>query len=142
MLLLVGTIYHETPKHDSIVCVQQTRVKYSTNGQKVQITMTAKKTTHPQLSQGDEAQIQLLLARRQAIAEELHSSTSRAQAEEVLAAAFAADEATQVGLLKSLARAHDVDSADVLLAIHELAPVKAVRKEARRALIQLAGAKI
>ncbi len=104
--------------------------------------MTAKKPTHPQLSQNDEARIQLLLARRQAIAEELHGSTSRAQAEEALAAVFAVDEATQMGLLKSLVRVHDVDSADLLLAVHELAPEKAVRKEARRALIQLAGAKV
>jgi tetratricopeptide (TPR) repeat protein len=104
--------------------------------------MTAKKTTHPQLAQGDETRIQALLARRQEIAEDLHQSTSRAQAEEALAATFAADEATQMGLLKSLARTRDVASADLLLAIHELAPIKTVRKEARRALIQLAGAKI
>ncbi|MGZ3610328.1 MAG: tetratricopeptide repeat protein, partial [Ktedonobacteraceae bacterium] len=36
----------------------------------------------------------------------------------------------------------DTNAADVLLAINELAPNKAIRKEARRALIQLAGAKI
>jgi tetratricopeptide (TPR) repeat protein len=48
----------------------------------------------------------------------------------------------QMGLLKALARVHDGDAADLLLAVHELAPIKAVRKEARRGLIQLAGAKI
>lgn len=47
-----------------------------------------------------------------------------------------------MALLKNLARTHDSDAADLLLAIHELAPQKAVRKEARRALIQLAGAKV
>lgn len=104
--------------------------------------MTASKKTHVDTSQGDEAQVQLLLARRQEIAEELHGCTSRVQAEQILADIFASDEATQMALLKSLVRARDRDAADLLLAIHELAPLKAVRKEARRALIQLAGAKV
>lgn len=104
--------------------------------------MTAKKDTLPQLSPDEEAQIQLVLAHRQAIAEELHASTSRAQAEAALAPAFSISETVQMALLKSLTQARDTDAADLLLAIHELAPEKAVRKEARRALIQLAGAKI
>ncbi len=104
--------------------------------------MTANKKTQTDSLQGDEAQVQLLLASRQAIAEELHGCTSRAQAERILSAVFTSDEATQMALLKSLSRTHDSDSADLLLAIHELAPQKAVRKEARRALIQLAGAKV
>lgn len=104
--------------------------------------MAAKKDTYPPLSADDEAQIQTVLARREAMAEELHTSTSQAQAEALLAPALGMSEATQMALLKSLARAHDSAAADVLLAMHELAPEKAVRKEAKRALIQLAGAKI
>lgn len=44
--------------------------------------------------------------------------------------------------MKALAKQRDVDAADVLLALNELAPAKAVRKEARRGLIQLASSKI
>lgn len=104
--------------------------------------MTANKKTQTDVPQGDEARVQHLLASRQEIAEALHGCTSRVQAEEILSAVFASDEATQMALLKNLARTHDSDAADLLLAMHELAPQKAVRKEARRALIQLAGAKV
>lgn len=104
--------------------------------------MTANKKTHTDSLQVDEAQVQLLLARRQALAEELHGCTSRAEAQRILADIFATDEATQMALLKTLARTRDSAAADLLLAVHELAPLKAVRKEARRALIQLAGAKV
>lgn len=104
--------------------------------------MTAKKQTQPQLSTNDEAQIQFVLEQRQTLAQELHASTSQAQAEALLAPAFGMNETTQIALLKRLTHAHDSDAADLLLAIHELAPEKAVRKEAKRALLQLAGAKI
>jgi len=104
--------------------------------------MTAKKQTKYIIPHGDNAQIQHLLEQRHDIAEELHNSTSRAQAETSLAALMQIDEASQLALLKTLARQHDTDAADILLAINELTPNKAVRKESRRALIQLAGAKI
>src|SRR5229473_5817703 len=104
--------------------------------------MTAKKQTKFIIPHGDNAQIQHLLEQRHDIAEELHNSTSRAQAETSLAALMQIDEASQLALLKTLARQHDTDAADILLAINELTPNKAVRKESRRALIQLAGAKI
>src|SRR6185369_10238212 len=54
----------------------------------------------------------------------------------------ALDEATQMALLKGLVHVRDSDAADLMLAMHELAPAKTVRKEARRTLIQLAGAKV
>ncbi|HVU68260.1 MAG TPA: tetratricopeptide repeat protein [Ktedonobacteraceae bacterium] len=104
--------------------------------------MAAKKQAPAQLSQEDEARIQQILGRRQTLAEELHACTSRPQAEALLADVFSAGEVVQLGLLKSLVQAGDTDAADVLLAMHELAPEKAVRKEARRALIQLAGARV
>lgn len=103
--------------------------------------MTAKKLPIQQ-PQGDETRIQEILASRASLAESLHGFTDRKQAEEAFAAVFTADEATQMALLKRLARERDADSADVLLAVNELAPIKAVRKEARRALLQLAGAKV
>lgn len=104
--------------------------------------MTAKKQMDSSVSQGNNAQIQRLLEQRHEIAEALHSSTSRAQAETALAEFTNIDEAGQLALLKALAKQHDTDAADILLAINELTANKAIRKESRRALIQLAGEKI
>jgi tetratricopeptide (TPR) repeat protein len=104
--------------------------------------MAAKKAKSSINSSGDEMFIQDVLSRREEIAAELRQSVSRSQANEALAGIFRADEATQLGLLKTLAKQQEVDAADILLAINELAPQKDVRKEARRALIQLAGNKI
>jgi tetratricopeptide (TPR) repeat protein len=104
--------------------------------------MAGKKAKTPPTSPGDEVFIQSTLRRRQDIAATLRRSVSRGQANEALADIFNIDQATQLGLLRALAKQEDVDAADVLLAMHELAPQKDVRKEARRALIQLAGNKI
>ena len=104
--------------------------------------MAAKKAKQPSTQSGDEVFIQDVLGRLEEIAARLRQSTSRTQATQALADVFLADEATQFALIKALARQHDVNAADVLLAMHELAPQKDVRKEARRALIQLAGSKV
>jgi tetratricopeptide (TPR) repeat protein len=104
--------------------------------------MTAKKQGNSSVPHLDSTQLEHLLAQRHTIAEELHSSTSKAQAESALAELTSVDEAAQMALLKAMAKLPDSDAADVLLAINELTPNKAIRKEARRALIQLAGAKI
>lgn len=104
--------------------------------------MATKKETKPSVARENDTQVQELLEQRQEIAGALRESTSRAQAETALGAITSTDEATQLALLKALAKKHDVDAADVLLAINELTPNKAVRKESRRGLIHLAGAKI
>ena len=104
--------------------------------------MTSKKSQQPIVPQGDDAHLQHLLEQRHSIAEALRGSSSRIQAETNLASITSNAEGTQVAFLKALAKQRDVDAADVLLALNELAPDKAVRKEARRALIQLAGSKI
>jgi tetratricopeptide (TPR) repeat protein len=104
--------------------------------------MASKKDTNAFAPQGDTTQVQQLLELRRWIAEELHGSTSREQAVRALAEISTRDEATQMALLKALARQRDTDAADVLLAVNELTTNKAVRKESRRALIQLAGAKV
>jgi tetratricopeptide (TPR) repeat protein len=104
--------------------------------------MTAKKQGDSSVPHLDSPQLEQLLEQRHTIAQELHDSTSKAQAERALAEITSTDEATQLALLKAMAKLQDTDAADVLLAINELAPLKAIRKEARRALIQLAGAKI
>jgi len=104
--------------------------------------MASKKDTNTFAPQGDTIQVQQLLELRHRMAEELHSSTSRQQAEAALAEISGTDEDTQMALLKALTRQRDADAADVLLAVNELTANKAVRKESRRALIQLAGAKV
>jgi tetratricopeptide (TPR) repeat protein len=104
--------------------------------------MTAKKQGNSSIPHVDSDQLEHLLDQRHTIAQELHSSTSKAQAERALAELTSIDEAAQLVLLKAMAKLQDTDAADVLLAINELTPNKAIRKEARRALIQLAGAKI
>src|ERR1700686_977362 len=104
--------------------------------------MTSKKSQQPFVPQGDDAHLQHLLEQRQSIAESLRVSSSRIQAETALASITSNAEGTQLAFLKALAKQRDVDAADVLLALNELAPEKAVRKEARRGPIQLAGNKI
>ena len=88
------------------------------------------------------AQIHHLLEQQHEIVTALHNSASRSQAESALTPITSADEALQLAFVKALAKAQEVDAADLLLAINELAPLKAARKEAKRALIQLAGRKI
>jgi len=104
--------------------------------------MTAKKQVDTSIPNLDNSQLEHLLEQRHTIAKELHDSTSKAQAESALAELTSIDEAAQMALLKAMAKLKDTDAADVLLAINELTTNKAIRKEARRALIQLAGAKI
>src|SRR2546429_2208427 len=104
--------------------------------------MTAKKQGDSSVPHVDNAQLEHLLEQRHAIAKELHNSTSKAQAEVALAELTSIDEAAQIALLKALAKLQDTDAADVLLAMNELTPNKAIRKESRRALIQLAEAKV
>lgn len=104
--------------------------------------MTSKKSQQPFVPQGDDTHVQHLVEQRQSIAESLRGSSSRIQADTALAGITSNAEGTQLALLKALAKQRDVDAADVLLALNELAPDKAVRKEARRGLIQLASSKI
>jgi len=104
--------------------------------------MTSKKSQQPFVPQGDDAHLQHLLEQRHSMAEALRGSSSRIQAETALAQITSNAEGTQLAVLKALAKQRDVDAADVLLALNELAPDKAVRKEARRGLIQLAGSKV
>src|SRR5690349_13227395 len=104
--------------------------------------MTRKKDTDTLVSQEDNVQAQHLLAQIHQVAQELHKSTSREQAEAALTPITSAPEGTQLSLLKALSKEQDTDAADVLLALHTFNPIKEVRKEARRSLIRLEGAKI
>ncbi len=72
----------------------------------------------------------------------LRGRVDQQQAESVLSEINTLPERVQIALLKALAKEHHTDAADVLTAISEWSPMKEVRKEARRALIQLEGVRI
>src|SRR5436309_5801684 len=101
-----------------------------------------KKTTQTLLSQEDNTKAQPILDKYHEIAENLHASADQEQAEAVLAEINNMPEGAQMALLKALSKELHTDAADVLIAINELSPIKSVRKEARRSLIRLEGARI
>ena len=103
--------------------------------------MSRKKEAETQLSEADTNQIQNLISHYKTIAENLHASTDRAQAETAIAAVFALPEGSQIALLKMLAKTNDSDAANIVLAINALSPYKEARKEARRTLIRFEGSK-
>jgi hypothetical protein len=104
--------------------------------------MAKKKQVSQPLSQEDHEQAQRVLEQYHQIANELHTWTDQKEIETALAAITTMPESAQFALLKALAKERHTEAADVLLAINEVSPLKSVRKEARRALIQLQGAKI
>ena len=104
--------------------------------------MAKKKTGQLSISQDAQEQSQQVFEQYHQVANKVRASTERRAAEAELAEINALSEAAQFALLKSLAREKSLDAADLLLAINELSPQKSVRKEARRALIQLASAKV
>ena len=104
--------------------------------------MARKEDTTQAVSQEDAAQVQRLLRQFHKIANNLHASTSQNEAETALADVINLPETAQLALLKALSKERDADAADMLLAINELSPDKAIRKEARRSLIRLQEAHI
>lgn len=104
--------------------------------------MAKKKNTQTAASQEEHVQAQQLFGHYHQIAHDLHESKDEQQTEAVLAEINTMSEGAQIALLKELAKEHHVDAADVLVALHELSPLKSIRKEARRSLIQLEGARI
>ena len=93
-------------------------------------------------SDEEQTQVQHLLEHLSAIAQQIRSSTTQAQAEATLSdiTSLAAD--VQMALLKALGKEHTIDAADVLTALNAFSPNKEVRKEARRSLLRLDAAKI
>src|SRR5438270_57770 len=104
--------------------------------------MAKKKNTQIAVSQEDNTQAQHMLEQYHEIAGNLHTSTDQEQAEAALAEINSMPEGAQIALLKALSKELHTDAADVLIAINELSPIKSVRKEARRSLIRLEGARI
>ena len=104
--------------------------------------MSKKKNMQITVSQEEIIQAQHVFERYQQIANNLHASKNQEQAETALAEITNLSENAQIALLKELAKENQVAAADVLTAINELSTLKSVRKEARRSLIRLEGAKI
>jgi tetratricopeptide (TPR) repeat protein len=104
--------------------------------------MAKKKNKPVVVSQEDNIQAQQVLEHYHEVAQNLRPSTDQKQVESALTEINNMSEGAQVALLKALSKEHHTDAADVLLAINELSPLKDVRKEARRSLIQLEGARI
>src|SRR5260221_967349 len=104
--------------------------------------MAKKKNKPVPVSQEDNIQAQQVLEHYHEVAQNLRLSTDQKQAESAMTEINNMPEGAQIALLKALSKEHHSDAADVLLAINELSPIKTVRKEARRSLIQLEGARI
>lgn len=104
--------------------------------------MTKKKDLHTPISQEEHIQAQKLFEHYQQIAHNLHASKDQQQVEAALAEVTALSAGAQMALLEELSNAKQVEAADVLVALNEFATLKEVRKEARRSLIRLEGAKI
>ena len=104
--------------------------------------MSKQKKITPPVSEEDDAQVQHLLGQFHEIANKLHTSISQSHAQAALSEINSLSEAAQVALLKALPKEHSTDAADVLIAVNDLSPIKSVRKEARRSLIRLEGARI
>ncbi len=92
--------------------------------------------------QQDNTQVQQIVEQYHQIADNLHNSTDRKQAEAALAEINNMPEGAQIALLKALSKEHHTDAADILIAVNELSPTKSIRKEARRSLIHLEEARI
>ncbi len=104
--------------------------------------MAKKKNTKISVSQEDSTQAKPILEHYHQLAKNLRGSANQQQSESVLSEIHTLPERVQIALLKALAKEHHTDAADVLNAISELSPMKEVRKEARRPLIQLEGVRI
>ncbi len=98
--------------------------------------MAKKKKASLPVSQEDNAQVQRIFEQYHQTANDLQTSVDQKQAETALAAINTMPEGAQIALLKALSKEHHTDAADVLAAINELSPIKSVRKEAHRSLIQ------
>ncbi len=104
--------------------------------------MTKKKNTQISLPQEENTQVQYVFEQYHQIANHLHASKDQKQAETALVEINNLSESAQIALLKELSKEHQVDAADVVIALNQLSPLKSIRKEARRSLIRLESARI
>ncbi len=111
------------------------------NEEKIEI-MTQKKESNSPVSQEEHAQLEHVLEQFHQIANELHTSTNKEEAEAVLTDINRLAETSQVAFLKALSKERTSDAADIMIALNELSPNKSIRKEARRSLLRLEAAKV
>ncbi len=104
--------------------------------------MTQKKESNSPVSQEEHAQLEHVLEQFHQIANELHTSTKKEEAEAVLTDINRLSETSQVAFLKALSKERTSDAADIMIALNELSPNKSIRKEARRSLLRLEAAKV
>lgn len=104
--------------------------------------MAKKKTQHTPVSQQDNEQAQQALAQYHSLANDLRTITALEQIDSILNDINNLPESVQLALLKALGKEQNSDAADLLAAIYEYSPIKNVRKEARRSLIQLEGSRV
>jgi len=104
--------------------------------------MARKKAGKRPISQQDNEQAQRLLGQLHEIAQQLHRSRSEADVEAALNEINVMPESAQLALLKALSKERNVEAADILEAVYEFSPIKAVRKEAHRCLIGLEESRI
>jgi tetratricopeptide (TPR) repeat protein len=104
--------------------------------------MAKKKDTSLQISQEENEMVQSVLQRYHQLADNLRKSSDRQQAEAALTEINAMPESAQMALLAALTKENSIDAADILLAINQFGSLKTVRKEARRSLIRLEGARV
>ncbi len=104
--------------------------------------MPRKNENSPTLSDEENKQLQHILERSQEIAQQLHTSTTQAQAEAALHDITTLPEGVQMALFKALAKVQTSDASDIVTALNAFSPQKELRKEARRSLLHLDAAKV
>jgi tetratricopeptide (TPR) repeat protein len=84
-----------------------------------------------------DAHVQQILAQYRSIAQDIHKSRNADQVIDALTPITDLAETGQIALLKAISKENTTAAADVVLAINTYAPLKEVRKEARRSLLRL-----
>ena len=104
--------------------------------------MARKEEQNTIISDEENRQLLNILEHSMELAQQLHSSTTQAQAETVLTDITSLSEDVQMALLKALVKAQTLDAADILTALNAFSLNKEIRKEARRSLIRLDAVKL
>src|SRR5215472_19000923 len=102
----------------------------------------ANKEAETALSPEENERVQRLFSQYHQIAELLHTSLDQEQAQAALIVVSHLTEVAQIAFVKSLAREHETDAADILTGINTFSQLKEVRKEARRGLLRLESNKV
>jgi tetratricopeptide (TPR) repeat protein len=102
----------------------------------------SKKEANTVLSSEETERVQRLFSQYHHIAELLRTSLDQEQAQIALTVVGDLTQTAQVAFVKSLAKEHETDAADILTGINTFSQLKEVRKEARRGLLRLQSSKV